>query len=421
MTIVKTYDEQTFDEAAQSARKPASAVAASGPLSLGERVQSLRLPEKASGRGGSAKFAWFLVFVLAGATGWLAYQLYGTPGSTNEAPQTAGANGDAPEAQPTVPTRQAALENEVALESKGYIIPTHQILISPKVSGIVVELNIEEGQRVQQGDVLARIEDTDYKSDFDRAKATLKLAEERLAELEAGSRPEEISQANAELAEAKVQAEKFATDLERAKGLFRQRIIRDEELQDVQSKYDAQQRRVEKLQFALKLLDEGPRQERIRAARAEVSQATADVTKATWRLDNCTIRAPISGTILTKDAEEGNLVNPIAFSGSRSLCEMADLSGLEVDLSIVERDISKVFKGQKCVVKAEAYPEREYHGVVSRLMPIADRAKGAVSVRVRLTVPAEEEGVYLKPDMSARVTFLSDKATDTPAKTAASK
>ncbi len=88
------------------------------------------------------------------------------------------------------------------------------------------------------------------------------------------------------------------------------------------------------------------------------------------------------------------------------MCEMADLSCLEVDLSIVERDISKVFKGQKCIVKAEAYPEREYHGVVSRLMPIADRAKGSVSVRVLLTVPPEEEGVYLKPEMSARVTFL---------------
>jgi HlyD family secretion protein len=91
---------------------------------------------------------------------------------------------------------------------------------------------------------------------------------------------------------------------------------------------------------------------------------------------------------------------------------MADLSKLEVDLSIAEREISKVFKGQKCRVRAEAYRDRVYDGYVSRLMPIADRAKGAVSVRVKLTVPAEEEGVYLKPEMSAEVTFL--KADEIP-------
>ena len=78
------------------------------------------------------------------------------------------------------------------------------------------------------------------------------------------------------------------------------------------------------------------------------------LTKAEWRLGNCTIRAPISGTILKKNAEEGNIVNPIAFNGSFSLCEMADLADLEVDLNIQERDISAVKVGQKCRVRAEA-------------------------------------------------------------------
>jgi multidrug resistance efflux pump len=91
---------------------------------------------------------------------------------------------------------------------------------------------------------------------------------------------------------------------------------------------------------------------------------------------------------------------------------MADLSDLEVDLSIQERDIARVFVGQACQVRAEAYPDRTYRGVVSRLMPIADRAKGAIPVRVKLTVPAEEEGVYLKPEMGAVVTFLT--ALDSP-------
>jgi multidrug efflux pump subunit AcrA (membrane-fusion protein) len=89
----------------------------------------------------------------------------------------------------------------------------------------------------------------------------------------------------------------------------------------------------------------------------------------------------------------------------------ADLSDLEVDLTIQERDISRVFRGQPCKVRAEAFPDRTYQGTVSRLMPIADRAKGAIPVRVKVSVPAEEEGVYLKPEMGVLVTFLKGKAT----------
>jgi multidrug efflux pump subunit AcrA (membrane-fusion protein) len=168
-------------------------------------------------------------------------------------------------------------------------------------------------------------------------------------------------------------------------------------------------RRIDRLSFALKLLKDGPRVEHIAVARAEVEQAKAEEIKAKWRLDNCTVRSPISGTILKKNAEEGNIVNPIAFNGSFSLCEMADLADLEVELDIQERDVSLVYKGQQCEVRADAWPKRVYKGEVSRLMPIADRAKGSVPVRVKLQVPPEEEGVYLKPEMGATVSFLNRK------------
>ena len=80
--------------------------------------------------------------------------------------------------------------------------------------------------------------------------------------------------------------------------------------------------------------------------------------------------------VKTKKAELGNLVNPLAFGAtSGAVCEMADLSDLEVELDITERDVSKVAKGMLCKVRAEAYPTREYNGVVDRLMPIANRAK----------------------------------------------
>jgi hypothetical protein len=89
-----------------------------------------------------------------------------------------------------------------------------------------------------------------------------------------------------------------------------------------------------------------------------------------------------------------------------SICDMADLSDLEVDMKIQEREVARIFKGQRCRIRPNAYPERIYEGYVSRLMPIADRAIGAVPVRVKFTVPKEEEGVYLKPEMGAIVSFL---------------
>ena len=167
---------------------------------------------------------------------------------------------------------------------------------------------------------------------------------------------------------------------------------------------------MEKLKYSLKLMQLGPRVERIEIAKAELAQAEAEVVKAQWRLGNCTIRAPVTGTILKKNAEEGNVVNPGAMNGSFSLCDMADLSDLEVELYIQERDISVVQVGQQCRVRAEAYPDRIYQGVVDRLMPIADRGKGAIPVRVKLRIPPEEEGRYLKPEMGAIVTFLNERA-----------
>ena len=91
------------------------------------------------------------------------------------------------------------------------------------------------------------------------------------------------------------------------------------------------------------------------AAEADMRVAKADLEKAKWNLDNCEIKAPVSGTILKKSAEKGNIVNPIAFNISASLCDMADLADLEVDLKIQERDIAKLKKGQPCMAMPEAY------------------------------------------------------------------
>ncbi len=232
------------------------------------------------------------------------------------------------------------------------------------------------------------------------------VAQQKLLELENGNRKEDIDQAEAELQEAQAQRSQLHAEWQRISQLRKSGVATQSEYDLAEANFKASDRRVERLQKAYDLMLAGPRQERIDAARGDLALAKAELTKAKWRLDNCTIRAPISGTILIKRAEEGNIVNPIVMNGSYSLCEMADLSDLEVELKIQERDISKIFKGQKCKIRAEAWPDRVYEGYVSRLMPIADRGQGAVPVRVKISVPPDEEGVYLKPEMGAVVTFL---------------
>ena len=310
------------------------------------------------------------------------------------------------------PTKAAP--GKVVLESKGYIIPEQQILVSPQVSARIIELNYEAGQTVEKGFVLAVLDDTEYRAELARATADFEAARERMIESKEGSRPDEIKQSQAELAEAETQLDLAQRTLTRSQQLFEQKIIQKQQLEDAESTYQALVKRVDRLKASVKLVIEGPRVERKRIAEAEMRRSEAELTRAKWRLDNTIILAPISGTILKKNAELGNLVNPVAFNGSFSLCDIADLSKLEVELSIQERDVSKVFQNQKCRVRSEAYPDRAYDGVVSRLMPIADRAKGAVPVRVRLTVPADEQGIYLKPEMGATVTFYSDSVEATP-------
>ena len=376
---------------------------------LSERVRSLRLPHASSQDGSGGRwFPWTLCVLLAGTTAVFGYLAFGRL-KAEEAAAVAPAGTDVGE----VETGSAAPppEGGIVLESKGHITPARQILVSPKVSGMVVELPIEEGQRVKKGDVLARLETDEYQADYDRAGASLSAAMHRRDELQR-YRPEEVGQARAELAEAQAQLEQLQDQWDRDQQLYKKNLISQQEHEASQSQFHAMERRVERLKYAYQLMEAGPRVERKEAAAADVKQAEAELAKAAWRLKNCTILAPISGTILKKNAEEGNIVNPVAFNGSFSLCEMANLADLEVELLIAERDVAKVFHRQRCKVRTEAYQERVYQGWVDRIMPIADRGRAAIPVRVKVRVPREEEGVYLKPEMGAIVTFLSEKVAD---------
>lgn len=413
-------------------------------ISMREKVRSLRIEEtNGAKRPGNrvllmASVGWCLAMAATGTAILLGYKAYRSPGlaaESGESPKTGDSDAQAVLAKPagqkvsngtnqstSAPVTDSASPEPVALESKGYVIPVHLILVSPKVGGMLTKLNIREGDIVEKGSLIAEIEKVDYQSDVAKAENLLSAAKFRLQELLVGARPEEIEQSELELREAQRQLKQMELDLARTRRLSDSASLSIRELEQSQYGFEAMQQKVKRLETAYDLIRKGPRKERIDAARSEVQQLDAELAKAKWRLDNCTILAPIAGMILTKKAEENNMVNPAAFNGSFSICEMADLRDVEVELDIQERDISKVFLHQECLVLPDAWQSskrflaihpRGYKAYVSRIMPTANRSKGAVPVRVRIVVPKEEQGVFIKPDMGAMVTFFNREIPET--------
>jgi HlyD family secretion protein len=368
------------------------------PPTLSDRVKSLRLANPPASRGsrfGVLTCVLCIVFLIVGAAVGLA--------SANlmkflPAPKP-----------PVVPTDTTKADSgDVVLEAKGYIIPSRTFQVSPKVGGMVEKLYIEkEGDKFEKDAPLAELETFDYERDRRHAEYAYNGACERLAQLKK-ELPEEIKKAESELEQAKSLLRQYVLDWERAQDLYHRQSISKSDLDLARATKEAKESEVNKLTHAFRLVS-GSAEERIRVIEAEVSLDNADLEKAKWRLDNCIIKAPVTGTILTKKVEQGNLVNPVAFNVSASICEMADLSKLEVDISIQERDIKLVKEGQPCRVVAEGFPDRKpYVGKVLRKMPTADRAKGAIPVRVAIVAlqPDETPGEFLRPDIGVIVSFL---------------
>ncbi len=382
---------------------------------LRNRVQQIRLdtPRGGGGWGGTSCLPWVLCILLAGSWAGVAIRSYKSP-----------ASGDASSATSGTGTVTKAAEDLTIPPVMGYLVPARQIAVSPiDVGGRLVESNVVEGQLYKEGATLAEIDDASYKAVFKESEAALAAAQERLNAAEArlmeldpkSVRQIEIDQIKAQIKEAQAQESRASDEQKRLSAITG---ASGRELDQARNDLIAATARVAKLKTDLELLVLGPRKERLAGAQADVAAAKADVeaakarlTQAKWRLDNCVIKAPITGTVLVKKAEKGNLVNPMAFgAGTGSLCEMADLSDLEVDLEIPEKDIAKLKKDQPCRIKVEAFPDRSYEGVLDRIMPIANRAKSIVNVRVKVKLPpGEEPGTFLKPEMGARVSFLQPK------------
>ncbi len=271
-------------------------------------------------------------------------------------------------------TVRAAGTQAAVLNASGYVTARRRATVSSKITGKVVEVNVEEGMAVREGQVLARLDDA-------TARAALALAD---AQVEAARRG--VHESEVRLDEAKL-------TLNRLSALLKDGIV-------TQADVDAAQANV------------GSAQARIFALRQQVIVAERQVKLQQTDLDNTIIRAPFSGVAITKDAQPGEMVSPVSGGGGftrTGICTIVDMRSLEIEVDVNESYINRVRPEQDVTAVLDAYPEWQIPARVITTVPAADRQKATVLVRIGFRALDPR----LLPDMGVKVTFL--RTAETPA------
>jgi HlyD family secretion protein len=241
------------------------------------------------------------------------------------------------------------------LTASGYVVPRRKAVVSAKIQGRLSELRVEEGSRVKEGDVLARLESADYAAQVRSAEAA-------------------VLRAQADLAEQRRQ-------LRLSEQLQREGVLSRDTLEAAES--------------------------RVRMADAALQQADAQVEVTRAQLSNTIIRAPFTGVVLRKMAEVGESVAPIPpgvnlSTSSGAIVALADLDTLEVEADVSETNVGRLSADQPAEVSVEAFPDKRFKAVLRQVIPTADRTRATVQVKV--TILDKDPG--LKPEMNAKVNFL---------------
>ncbi|HLH56430.1 MAG TPA: efflux RND transporter periplasmic adaptor subunit [Verrucomicrobiae bacterium] len=265
--------------------------------------------------------------------------------------------------------------DRTVLNASGYVTARREATVSSKVTGKVVEVLVEEGMKVQEGQVLARLDDTNVKT-------SLFLAEAQL-----------VSSSNS-LAETRVRIREADQELTRQSGLLKANVA-------MQSDYD----HAEAAALALK---------------AKLVQQESDITVAErqveyWRqqLDDTIIRAPFAGIVTSKNAQPGEMISPISAGGGftrTGICTIVDMGSLEIEIDVNESYINRVEPGQPVEAALDAYPDWKIPCKVIAIIPTADRQKSTVKVRVGF----DKLDPRILPEMSVKVGFREAAGAATP-------
>jgi len=297
------------------------------------------------------------------------------------------------------------VSGSVILTATGYIIPHHKIEANSKVTGRVAWIGVEKGDKVKEGQVLVRLEDQEFRAQYDQARGAAESAKAQLDELQHGSRTEEIQQAEHNLSEARATAANDKVTLDRTKKLVAQAVLSQQALDDATAKYESSQQRVHSLEQNYRLSKLGPRAEEIDRAKGALTQAEGQAAYAKSQLDATVIRAPITGTILDRSVEKGELLTGQFASAARPVFSLANLEDIQADLDIAQDDFAKLGPHQKAVVTVDAFPDLKWDGVIAEVSPEANRQKSTIEVKVQILNPDS----HLRPEMNTTVRFIADE------------
>jgi RND family efflux transporter MFP subunit len=268
--------------------------------------------------------------------------------------------------------------DRTVLNASGYVTARRAATVSSKITGKVVEVLIEEGMAVNEGQVLARLDDSNVKTG-------LNLAEARLRSARAG------------LNETKVRIREAQQELKRQSGLMRNNIA-------TQADFD----RAEAAALAFEA--------RLEQQEADVQVAEKDL--ATWQqqLDDTIIRAPFSGIVTIKNAQPGEMISPISAGGGftrTGICTIVDMQSLEFEIDVNESYINRVKSGQGVEATLDAYPDWKIPCKVIAVIPTADRQRSTVKVRIGV----ESLEPRILPEMSVKVAFRESAGASATAST----
>jgi RND family efflux transporter MFP subunit len=265
--------------------------------------------------------------------------------------------------------RQPSRGGETVLNASGYVTARRRATVSSKITGKVVEVNVEEGMRVREGQVLARLDDS-------IARAGLELAQAQLQATRQAVRESEVRLDEAQLT------------LSRRRQLLADGVIGQADL-------DAAQAEVDSLRA------------RIAAQREQTVVGEREVALARTQLDDTVIRAPFGGVAISKDAQPGEMVSPVSAGGGftrTGISTIVDMSSLEIEVDVNESYINRVEEGQAITATLDAYPDWRIPGRVITTVPTADRQKATVLVRIAF----DALDPRILPDMGVKVAFLQD-------------
>jgi HlyD family secretion protein len=318
----------------------------------------------------------------------------------------------APEVEVARATAESSSDptSATVLSATGYIVAHHKINVNSKVTGRVAWIGVEKGDKVKEGQVLVRLEDQEFRAQYEQASGLVESARAQLEQLQNGSRPQEIQQAQHNLDEARATLANDKINLDRTKDLVSQGVLSRQALDDATAKFESSQQRVHSLDQTFQLAKIGPRAEEIARAKGALLQAEGQRNYAKSQLDATVVRAPVDGTILERTAEKGELITSQFASAAEggpqgSVVSLANLNDIQVELDIAQDDFSKLGAKQKGIVTVDAFPDRKYEGQIAEISPEANRQKATVQVKVQILNPDE----YLRPEMNATVKFLANE------------